>query len=95
MIAHADKGSPMTKPLLTLVELAPMSCKYPIAEAALPGEHGQHFFCDEPAAGAGKPYCAAHRQLAYVKTSAGMRVVESQAKLWHPRDMGDWSIAAE
>ena len=45
----------------SLVDLGRNECRWPVGE----GEDGQHLFCADPRAKAGKPYCAHHLALAY------------------------------
>lgn len=49
----------MTNPPLSLLELSPDACRWPVADDPV-------FFCGEPTE-ADCPYCLRHRALAYIR----------------------------
>lgn len=49
---------------LTLLQLGPANCRYPIGDIGVPG----FYFCGAPILRQGAPYCAYHSQLAYRRT---------------------------
>jgi hypothetical protein len=63
-------------------ELKADDCRWPIAEAALPGERGAFLICGEPiesgrfiAPGLPCPYCATHASIAYEPSRPARRTI--------------------